>query len=148
MDMSDPRLEIKLPKIKDAGYKVTSPETIDYNCIAWTIGRDDIWIWPNPRFFWPEHIKSDNNLSSFIEFYQNLGYNVCDYDRLEVGYEKIAIYVNPDTYGVTHAAKQTKSGKWASKLGPYKDIEHNTLDSLTGSDFGIVATIMKRKIKR
>ncbi len=147
MDTSDPRLEIKLPKIKDAGYEVTSQETIDYNCIAWTIGKDDIWIWPHPRFFWPEHIRCDNKLSSFIEFYQMFGYTVCDHDRLEIGYEKIAIYINPDTNSVTHAAKQMKSGKWTSKLGPYKDIEHNTLDSLTGSDFGIVARIMKRKIK-
>ena len=61
---------------------------------------------------------------------------------------KIAIYINPDTEGVTHVAKQTKSGIWTSKLGPYKDIEHNTLDSLTGRDFGIVAIIMKRKINR
>ncbi len=147
MDIFDHRLEIKLPKIKNAGYKVTSPESIDYNCIAWTIERNDIWIWPNPQFFWPEHIKYDNKLYSFIEFYQMFGYIVCDNDELEVGYEKIAIYINPDTEGATHAAKQTKSGTWTSKLGPYKDIEHNTLDSLTGRDFGIVAIIMKRKIK-
>lgn len=146
MDISDHRLEIKLPKIKDAGYKVTSSESIDYNCIAWTIGRDDIWIWPNPRFFWPEDIKCDNRLSSFVELYQKFGYSICNYDKLEIGYEKIAIYVNPDTNGVTHAAKQIKSGKWTSKLGPYKDIEHSTLDSLAGGDFGIVATIMKRKV--
>lgn len=148
MDISDPLLEIKLPKIKDAGYRVTSPETINYNCIAWTIGRDDIWIWPHPRFFWPENIRLDNKLSSFVEFYQEFGYDVCNYDKLEADYEKIAIYVNPDDNGVTHVAKQMKSGKWTSKLGPYKDIEHNTLDSLVGRDFGIVATIMKRKKKK
>lgn len=147
MDISDYRLEIKLPKIKSAGYKVTSPESKEYNCVAWTIGRNDIWIWPHPRFFWPENIRCDDKLPSFIEFYQAFEYSTCNDDKLEVGYEKIAIYIHPDTNNVTHAAKQMSSGKWTSKLGPYKDIEHNTFDSLTGNDFGIVAAIMKRKIK-
>ena len=144
MDISDSRLEIRLPKIKDAGYKVTSPETKEYNCIAWAAGRNDIWIWPRPDFFWPEYITPNDKLSSFIKFYQTLGYSVCENDKLEIGYEKIAIYVTPNIDNVTHAARQTESGKWTSKLGPYKDIEHSTLDCLTGSDYGKVAIIMKR----
>jgi hypothetical protein len=51
MDTSDPLLERKLPKIKDAEYKVTSPESRRYNCIAWSLGRVDMWIWPDPIFF-------------------------------------------------------------------------------------------------
>lgn len=35
--------------------------------------------------------------------------------------------------------RQSRLSKWTSKLGPYKDIEHNTLDSLTGPDFGVIA---------
>lgn len=74
------------------------------------------------------------------------GYSISENEELETDYEKIAIYINPDTERVIHAAKQIESGKWTSKLGPYKDIEH-TLDSLTGQDYGIVAIIMKRKIR-
>ena len=146
MDISDPRLEIKFPKIKDVGYKITSNESKKYNCISWTIGRDDIWIWPDPRFFWPVNIKRDEDLASFIDFYQLFGYSISENEELETDFEKITIYINPDTERVIHAAKQIESGKWTSKLGPYKDIEH-TLDSLTGQDYGIVAIIMKRKIR-
>ncbi len=49
MDIFDHRLERKFPKIKDVGYRVTSAEAEDYNCIAWTIGRDDIWLWSIPK---------------------------------------------------------------------------------------------------
>lgn len=147
MDIFDHRLEIKLPKIKEAGYKVTSPESRRYNCIAWSIGRVDIWIWPVPQFFWPLNIEKNLKLSTFIDFYQMFGYIISENEKLEEGYEKIAIYINPERDIVTHAARQTESGKWTSKLGPYKDIEHNSLDSLTGPDYGIVAIIMKRKIK-
>lgn len=145
MDTFDPLLEIILPKIKEAGYNVTSPESKKYNCIAWTIGRVDRWIWPI-RFFWPINIERNLKLSSFVDFYQSFGYSMSDDDKFEEGYDKIAIYINPDTERVTHAAKQIESGKWTSKLGPYKDIEH-TLDSLTGQDYGIIAIIMKRKIR-
>jgi hypothetical protein len=147
MDMFDRRLERKFPKIKDAGYRVTSAETEDYNCIAWTIGRDDIWLWPIPKQIpWPIDIKRDEKLSTFIDFYQMFGYDISENEELESGYEKIAIYMNPETEIVTHGARQTELGKWSSKLGPYKDIEHSTLESLTGPDYGIVAIIMKRKI--
>ncbi len=74
-----------------------------------------------------------------------MDHSECDNDKLEEDYEKIAIYMMPDTGTVRHAARQLGSGKWTSKLGPYKDIEHNTLDCLTGTDYGIVAVIMKRK---
>jgi type VI secretion system secreted protein VgrG len=146
MDMSDPLLERKLPKIKDAGYKVTSPESRRYNCIAWSLGRVDMWIWPDPNFFWPANIEINLKLSSFVDLYQMFGYITSENEKLEEGYEKIAIYMNPEIGIVTHGARQTELGKWSSKLGPYKDIEHNTLESLTGPDYGIVAMIMKRKI--
>ena len=31
----------------DAGFQITSPEDVDYNCIAWSFGRNDIWMWPD-----------------------------------------------------------------------------------------------------
>ena len=66
MDIFDPRLERKFPKIKGTGYKVTSPESRRYNCIAWSLGIVDMWIWPDPNFFWPVNIEINLKLSSFI----------------------------------------------------------------------------------
>lgn len=83
MDIFDHRLEIKLPKIKEVGYKVTSPESRRYNCIAWSIGRVDIWIWPVPQFFWSLNIEKNLKLSTFIDFYQMFEYIISENEKLE-----------------------------------------------------------------
>ena len=31
----------------DGGFRITSPENADYNCIAWAFGRKDCWLWPD-----------------------------------------------------------------------------------------------------
>lgn len=72
-----------------------------------------------------------------------MGYALCKNAGYEDGFEKIAIYV--DSNGKpTHVARQLSSGHWTSKLGKLEDIEHKTLESLSGSQYGTVAVIMKR----
>lgn len=29
-------------------YKITSPDTIDYNCVAWAAEDQEKWWWPDP----------------------------------------------------------------------------------------------------
>ncbi|MEG3858797.1 hypothetical protein QT974_06710 [Microcoleus sp. herbarium12] len=73
-----------------------------------------------------------------------LGYEICKDDLLEVGYQKIAIYV--DLNGIpTHAARQLVNGKWTSKLGWLEDMEHE-LDGLVGDRYGVVGQILKRAV--
>jgi hypothetical protein len=50
--------------------------------------------------------------------------------------------VAPKEY--THAARQRQGGGWTSKLGKLQDIEHDTLDSLSGSDYGTIVQIMRK----
>ena len=33
----------------DGGFRITSPEDADYNCIAWAFGRKDCWLWPDEQ---------------------------------------------------------------------------------------------------
>lgn len=56
---------------------------------------------------------------------------------------KVAIYVD-DSGDPSHAARQTSSGKWTSKMGELEDIEHDGLSALEGKACGTVARIMKR----
>lgn len=145
MDIYDTYIEAVFPKIKDAGYKIASPEDTRYNCIAWAAGRDDIFINPDPDYFWPSHLPYSTKLDIIIKLYESYGFIISDSQEYEEGFEKIAIYVAQNTDNVTHAARQIDADKWTSKLGPYKDIEHRTIESLTGSMYGTVARIMKRK---
>ena len=74
------------------------------------------------------------------------GYAVCDQIDVEPGYEKIAIFADPDGCP-THAARQLSSGVWTSKLGRLEDIEH-ALHDLEGAEYGSVFLIMKRPLRR
>ncbi|WP_293105967.1 hypothetical protein [Moorena sp. SIOASIH] len=73
-----------------------------------------------------------------------LGYVICETPDLEENYQKIAIYMLNDQ--PTHVARQLLNGKWTSKLGQDEDIEHDTLEGLTGERYGQVAQVMKRKV--
>lgn len=143
--MSENEIEKSFPNLQRRGYSITSPATIDYNCIAWVADDTEVWWWPDPlyEYYWPPEIPRAINIKTFIRAFGFLGYTVCDNPEYENDLEKIAIYA--DSNGKpTHAARQLNSGKWTSKLGRSEDIEHHTLDSLAGSYYGSVAVILKR----
>lgn len=142
--------EAYFPNLDRAGYRVTSDECFDYNCIAHAASRSDAWWWPDEGdgIYWPESVAKDETLDCFIQAYGTEGYEPCESPDLEPGVEKVAIYVDAD--GVpTHAARQVPSGGWTSKLGDWEDIEHTTLAALErqdgkGEGYGTVAKILKR----
>jgi hypothetical protein len=74
--------------------------------------------------------------------YEREGFVECDGDRIEDGFEKIAIYSEDGEYN--HAARQPPGGRWASKLGREEDIEHDSLEALVGPEFATVTHYMKR----
>jgi len=145
MDLYDLRIQLDFPELSKKGYKNTSPPSVEYNCIAWAIGDNRKCWWPDPtyQYYWPEDIPLEDSLDAFIKLFQQKGYKLCNEDSFERGYEKIAIYTNFQKR-VTHAARQLKTGKWTSKLGRNKDIEH-TIEGLNSFEYGSVAQIMKRK---
>jgi hypothetical protein len=76
---------------------------------------------------------------------------ICADGSLEDGFEKISIYANANSVP-THAARQTVNGAWVSKLGRSFDIEHESLNGVSGpgnpqgvEDYGSPAVYMRRK---
>ncbi len=137
----------------DPNFSIQSKQDPDYNCIAWAAIYDDRWIWPvlsnntlDGRLYWPEDIRNDDSPEAFIELFNSFGYELCSSSDLEHGYRKIALYVNPDTGKITHAARQRKNGLWTSKLGKEHDITHSTPESLESTVYGKVIQIMKMKL--
>jgi hypothetical protein len=149
--MSRAEIESWFPGIVAAGFEITSPETEDYNCIAWA-GDDDTEKWDPDEHsgrYWPHGVPRSLKLDSFIKLYEyEGGYTVLENDdqSLVVGIEKIAIFFDSDKE-VTHAARQKEDGTWTSKLGDFEDITHKTLESLCGHwpAYGKVAKILRRK---
>ncbi len=132
-----------LPRLTADNYRVTSPATWEYNCIAWAAGDTDAWWWPVPGRYWPASVPREESLAAFLAAFATLGYAPCPTADLEPGLEKIALYAVGNT--PTHAARQLASGLWTSKLGPSLDIEHLTLDALAGGVYGDPVVVLARR---
>jgi hypothetical protein len=141
-------IEQVFPGLRGPGYQVTSPQNDTYNCIAWAAGDTNNWWWPDEpdkpdSSHWPPSVPRLETLESFRQAFATLGYAVCDNDRPEAGYEKVALFALAGA--PKHAARQLPSGRWTSKLGPMEDIEH-ALHDLTGLVYGSVALVMRRPL--
>ena len=137
-------LELRYPNLALTDYNVTSPKSQEYNCFAWAAGDQDRWCQPTPEyeFYWVEGVPMEETLSAYIQAYQTLGYTPCEKETLELGYTKIALYINEDSVPI-HAARQLPTGKWTSKLGALEDIEHE-LEGSTGDRYGKIGQILKK----
>jgi hypothetical protein len=140
-------LEAIFPDLAAAGYSPRSAKSTVYNCIAYAAG-DETRKWVGYReasYYWPEGAREGHTLDALMSAFEQLEYALCDSDALEVGYEKVALYVDRDGLW-THAAKQGEDGRWISKLGNWEDIIHQTPQALAGPDpaYGQVACFMKR----
>lgn len=129
---------------------ITSPRTVEYNCLAWAIGIT--WAWMDPHqfaagYYWLPGIEREWSMSSIRKTFATVGYTEeTDNRELEPGYEKVAIFLEEDGSPL-HFAKQLPDGQWTSKLGRGNDISHATLYDLEGSEtgYGKVGPILKRQ---
>lgn len=141
-------IEDVFPGLGTSAFRVTSPATRDYNCIAWAAGDTARWWWPdldpdNDAIFWPAGVIAEETLEAFVAVFVTLGYAPCIGEELELGFEKVALFANG---GIpTHAARQLPSGRWTSKLGLREDIEHD-LHALSGEEYGTAVLFMKRPL--
>jgi len=138
----------ELPHLTPATCEVTSKASSRYNCIAWA-AKDVIknW-WPDPFGigYWPPGVPRAVTIGAFIQAYETLGYKLCFDGSLEAGIEKVAIFgIGPQGLEIpTHAALQLESGEWTSKLGPFEDISHKTVDAVNGPVYGKPICYMAR----
>jgi hypothetical protein len=142
----DPLIEQWFPDLRPGRYRVISPEDAAYNCVAWAAGRTDTW-WqavPAAGYYWPDNVPWNGRVDSLVRVFESLGFEVCDGDAPEPGYDKVALYGKGDDY--EHAARQLSDGRWTSKLGAYKDIEHETLQALAGEEYGSVVKLLRKAI--
>lgn len=143
------RIRADFPNIGDTA-RITSPETNDYNCVAWAIGiTDEWWEGGNPDFYyWPPGIPTTHELGSVIAALEVAGFKRCEGCELEPGFDKIAVCEGHDGE-YSHVSKLLSSGKWSSKLGVNEDIEHDR-DALLGppgkygKPYGVIKLYMKR----
>ena len=138
-------------------YGVTDQPTNRYNCIAWSVGDDNHWIW------WKVDKAYGNyngvvEVSDFDRFYLTYNYVPSAGCAQESGKEKVALYGKrtsdpkyPDGWEPTHAARQVlqsiggEGDWWESKEGDSKRIFHR-LDELKGNNYGDVIKCYERPL--
>lgn len=134
------------PALANSGWKITSRQTNEYNCIAWAANDENSWWWPDPMniYYWPESAPREETISAFRVAFSSLGFEQCDDGVHENGYEKIALFIGADGKP-SHMARQLPSGNWTSKIGGLEDIEH-PLEAIEGKYYGNAKHFLKRKI--
>lgn len=140
----------ELPDLNDDNCEITSLPSRQYNCIAWAAGDDGYVWWPDLMGIcrWPVQAPRIETMEAFVKAYETLGYKLCYDNSLEPEVEKVALYglTNPVNGGTTptHASRQLDSGDWTSKLGPFEDVRHRTVDDVNGPVYGRAIYFMSR----
>jgi hypothetical protein len=137
----------------DPDFQITSPADSNYNCIAWAYKYKDRWMEYGGTYesldgvlvWWPDGVENSPHIDAYINAFRLRGYEICDNWQYEKDFERIALYINPDTLACTHAAREKRDGKWTSKLGKSNDIAHANPYTIEGNAYGKVACIMRRK---
>ena len=134
------------PNLSDEFFSIASPENANYNCIAWAIGDDRRWWWPNlaPSAYWPPGFPKDETVENFVRTFSLFGFIECQDGSLEDGFEKIVLYTKSGT--PTHMARQRCDGHWWSKLGDWHDIVHETPKGIEGILYGLAHKFFKRPV--
>jgi len=131
--------------VLDVNFGIKSKTDDRYNCIAWAIVRDDVWVdaleGEFDGIYWPASVPKGRALTHLEAMFSSYGYVRCD-DSFEEGYMKVALFEKQERW--SHAARQLPGGNWASKMGQLEDIHHNTPFDIEGDGYGKVGLFMKR----
>lgn len=134
----------------DNKFEITSPADPNYNCISWAMMRSDRWTatpagYPHLDgvYWWPPGAEDGRDISCLIDAFRHEGFELCQDYSFEEEWLKVALYYNPNTNEWTHAARQLRSGLWASKLGESYDIHHGSPYTLESNIYGRVYCIMR-----
>lgn len=138
-------LEDLFPDLPTVGYRITSPSTPDYNCIAWAVGDNRLrWDFA-PGYYWPRRVPRNGLVETVVQLFKTLKFMTCETGDSEPEFEKVALYAVENAF--THVARQTPDGKWTSKLGTLEDISHDSPEGLEGDEYGQVVRYMKRRLE-
>lgn len=136
-DDADPSWKAELlrsksfPNLSEDKFVGIGPSSQRYNCIAWTLGVRDEWVWPGTR------------VEDFDALYAKQGYKPLSEVDLshDPNMEKVVVYGHPPKDGkgaieVTHGALMDEQGRLTSKIGTQPLIRHDSADDLTGPSYG------------
>lgn len=138
------------PKLQsDINFEITSDCTPAYNCIAWALGMNDVWVGlDHPSNYswdwWPEEVSCDERTESLIALFEHFGFELTNNPNPEDEYDKVALFA--DEEGWTHAARVIGDNVLHSKIGTAWDIHHSGGSVFSDTEYGSIYAYMKRSI--
>ena len=141
------------PDLKnDVNFEILSPQTLKYNCIAWAMQFEDRWvdIFEYPGHWWPDGVEKTMSPSALIHAFEAVGFNLCDNNNWEDGFDKVVLYKKADEDQWTHAARIVSETTEHSKFGLSFDGTHShNILCATGlgyenQSYGVAYAFMKR----
>ena len=119
-------------------YDVIDRFTRTYNCIAYTIGVTNRWVWNEVDF----NKDGPSAYTEFIRFYELHGYtptaNESEADVCIYG------FINAGSIDVKHGSRK-QNGYWYSKMGSGDLLRHNEMDVFRNSSYGEPLLMFKKK---
>lgn len=139
-------VRIQWPSLNEQNCSPESDLDDEYNCAAWAAGDKTNWWEPSglPEHYWPEGADLDYSISGYEAAFARVHFSRCTDGAFEIGVEKIALYALPDSTEFLHAARQLEDGRWTSKLGNRRDVDHDSPENLAGPWYGTPTIYMKR----
>ena len=109
-----------------------------FNCIAWTIGVRDRWVWNEIDL----NADGTSSFTEFVAFYAKHGFVPTSVEsEAEVA---IFGFIDNGIIDVKHGARREASGMWLSKMGQGGIIRHDNLHVFKDSPYGDLLMMFKR----
>jgi len=144
-DRDIPDLAEIFPKLSASHWEKRSDPEKHYNCLAWAFGSNNEW-WESLRYqgyYWPTGIPREDTVDNWVKIAEIHGFELCADAELEIGFEKLAIYV--DRFGDPgHIVRSADDGGWLSKLGKLEDIWHDSLEAIECEAYGTASIFLKK----
>lgn len=137
----------------DPNFRILSPTTRQYNCIAWAMGYTNRWVQPftsRPEHWWPDGVEHGVKCECLVAAFRHEGFEDAFDGGVEDGFDKVALYKKPDKDVWTHASRIIARGIEHSKFGNSFDGQHsegvlcNTSSKWGDCSYGVVFKYMKR----
>ena len=130
------------PRLTPGNYRVTSPPSPDYNCIAWAAG--DTGRWWEPGVYWPATTPPGDYGTGVLTLAFQARLRIMCGRGTGAGIRQGGSVLRRR---VLHARRrQLPDGKWTSKLGGGEDIQHDAPEDLSGGAYGEVVQFMRRPV--
>lgn len=127
----------------DVNFRLLSPCSYQYNCIAYAMGMTDRWVdyADIPWHWWPP-VEKGASVEHLKNAFQYFGFEECGMDdNVDDLYDKVALYHIANQW--THAARIVAAGIYHSKFGASYDGCHSSGNVLQAK-YGNVCLIMRR----